>query len=71
MMLLVEHQIGMKSYIVGQGHNQICTVHLPKVLSYNLYVGRHECELVEEARWCVSELNFCGCAQSHMAVLMS
>ena len=56
MMLLVEHQIGMKSYIVGQGHNQICTVHLPKVLSYNLYVGRHECEcVVEEARWRVIE----------------
>ena len=25
------------------------------MLSYNLYVGRHECEVVQGARWRVSE----------------
>lgn len=30
MLLLVEHLVGMKSYIVGQGDNQICRVHIPK-----------------------------------------
>jgi hypothetical protein len=30
MLLLVEHQVGLKSYIVGQGDNQIWRLHIPK-----------------------------------------
>jgi hypothetical protein len=32
MLLLVEHRVGFKSYIVG-GDNQVCRVHIPKIES--------------------------------------
>jgi hypothetical protein len=31
MLLRVEHRVGLKSYIVGQGDKQVCRIHIPEI----------------------------------------